>query len=98
MRKTHDKAQADLLVKSAVPRTPTILNEKQAAEYLGFAAGTLRVWRCCGRGPSFLKTPGLRGAVRYTTEDLDRFLAECRHVPSARANAERIFEKIKHRN
>ena len=40
----------------------------EAAELLGLSAGTLRVWRCQGKGPSYYK---VGNAVRYKVDDLE---------------------------
>ena len=39
----------------------SVLNERQAALYLGFSVHALRKWRSTGRGPRYMK---LRGADR----------------------------------
>lgn len=69
---------------------PELLNEKQAAEYIGMSVAFLR----CGRSrgvtgnrtptPPHLKT-GRR--VQYTRADLDAWLAERRVDPGARTRA-----------
>lgn len=41
------------------------LPPKLAAKLLGLSAKTLANWRVQGAGPTFIKSPGLRGAVRY---------------------------------
>jgi predicted DNA-binding transcriptional regulator AlpA len=46
-----------------------LLNEKQAAEYLGLSPATLSSWRCRKKGPRWVK---LGGAVRYDDADLSR--------------------------
>jgi excisionase family DNA binding protein len=50
-----------------------LLTEKQAAEYLGLARGTLSVWRCRRRYP--LRFIRVGRAIRYRQPDLDAFLA-----------------------
>lgn len=52
-----------------------LVDEKVAAEILGLAVQTLRNWRCCRRGPRYVK---LGRAVRYHLEDLDEFVQESR--------------------
>ncbi|MCP5246760.1 MAG: helix-turn-helix domain-containing protein [Burkholderiales bacterium] len=50
----------------------TLLNSKQAAEYLSVGVDTLSVWRCVGRySIPFIKVGRL---VRYRKSDLDAFL------------------------
>lgn len=41
------------------------LPPKLAAKLLGLSPKTLANWRVKGTGPAFIKSPGLRGAVRY---------------------------------
>jgi len=51
---------------------PVLLNEQQAAEYLGVAAGTLTVWRCTGRyNLPFVKVGRF---VKYKQSDLDKWI------------------------
>ena len=52
----------------------TLLNEKQVAEILGVSLAAVRRWRYENRGPRFHK---LGAAVRYSSEDLDSWLASC---------------------
>lgn len=55
-----------------VQRTRDLLDEKQAAEFLGVAPGTLSVWRSRGRYQlKFLKVGHL---VRYRRADLETWL------------------------
>ena len=52
-------------------KTKAILNEKEAAEYLGKKPGTLRQWRCDYKGPSYHK----KGRqIMYKKTDLDAWL------------------------
>ena len=46
------------------------LSSAEAAEYLGIAVGTTSVWRCVGKGPSYVK---IGRVVRYTPASLDEF-------------------------
>ena len=50
--------------------TPRLLNESEAAEFLGVSRKTLQGWRYRGLEPRFRK---LHGAVRYALEDLIEF-------------------------
>ncbi len=47
---------------------PRYMTTYEAAELLGLSAGTLRVWRCQGQGPSYYK---VGNAVRYKVDDLE---------------------------
>lgn len=59
-------------INELVQRTRDLLDEKQAAEFLGVAPGTLSVWRSRGRYQvPFVKVGHL---VRYRRGDLDAWL------------------------
>jgi predicted DNA-binding transcriptional regulator AlpA len=51
----------------------TLLNERQLSRLIGVSIGTLRAWRCEGKGPRFRKV----GAqlVRYTPSDIQEWLS-----------------------
>jgi len=49
-----------------------LLNENQAAEFLGYSVKTLQSFRWRKVGPQYLKLNG--GGVRYRPEDLDEFV------------------------
>ncbi len=51
-----------------------LIDEHQAANYLGLSVHTLRRWRLFRQGPSFIKVGNK--AVRYRVADLEAFLAE----------------------
>jgi len=59
---------------TAAPHRPapvnTYMTNKQAAEYLGIADGTLNKWRVTGGGPKFAK---IGGSVRYKVDELEAF-------------------------
>jgi hypothetical protein len=48
-----------------------LLNEKEAAKYLGVSVGMMRKWRLFRQGPAYLKMGRL---VRYTPADLTKFV------------------------
>ena len=48
-----------------------LLNEKEAAQYLGCSVGLMRKWRLFGQGPRVHKIGRL---VRYTQADLTEFV------------------------
>jgi hypothetical protein len=52
-------------------RIEEMLNEKDAAKYLGCSVGLLRKWRLLGEGPAFCKLGRL---VRYSEADLTAFV------------------------
>jgi hypothetical protein len=52
-----------------------LLNEHEAAAFLGLAVATLRRWRWSGGGPEFCKLGSARGsAVRYSPAALSAFV------------------------
>jgi len=57
-----------------------VLNEREAAQFLGVAVQTLRNWRSQRRGVPYLK---IGRAVRYRLEDLENFISDVRIVPEA---------------
>ncbi len=60
------------------PTRPTLLDEKQAAEFLGVAPQTLSNWRCSDRyGLSYVK---LGRAVRYRLDHLEKWLEARTHT------------------
>lgn len=52
---------------------PNLLNEAQAATYLGISPKTLQQWRWRGDGTPFIKLGGKM--IRYRKSDLDQFIA-----------------------
>jgi len=52
-----------------------LLNNREAAEYLGVAEKTTAKWRCHGGGPPYIK---IGGAIRYEQAELDRYIEKCR--------------------
>ena len=57
---------------------PSYMTTYEAADFLGFTAGTLRVWRCQGKGPSYYK---VGNAVRYKIDDVEAWKnANVKHV------------------
>lgn len=52
---------------------PLYMTTYEAADFLGFTAGTLRVWRSQGKGPNYYK---VGSAVRYEMDDLEAWKNE----------------------
>jgi predicted site-specific integrase-resolvase len=52
------------------------LNERELSEKIGVCSSTLRTWRSEGRGPSFIKAEGKKGAIRYKLEAVEKWLEE----------------------
>ena len=70
-----DMAKEQKKTKGSKPRYMTTY---EAAELLGLSAGTLRVWRCQGKGPSYYK---VGNAVRYKVDDLEAWKsANVKHI------------------
>ena len=67
-----------------------LLNEKEAAAYIGLAPATLRTWRCREIGPAYHRVSRGPNGIKYAVGDLDAYLAASRHVPSVRASVERV--------
>jgi hypothetical protein len=69
------------------PDRRRFLNTRQAAEYSGIPANTLRWMRYVDVGPKFYKP---RGRALYDVADLDAFMNSGRRVPSSvRASREK---------
>ena len=51
----------------------SMLNERDAAQYLGLSPNTLSTWRSRGGGPPFLRYSSR--CIRYRTVDLDEWVA-----------------------
>jgi hypothetical protein len=62
-----------------------LLTTTAVAEMLSVPEGTLRYWRKVGLGPSWVK---LEGSIRYTEEDVLRYIERNRRTPSVRAYME----------
>lgn len=61
-----------------------LVNERRAAEILGLQVRTLQQWRTSGRGVCYVK---IGGAVRYSLDDLDAFIAKSTVQSTAEADA-----------
>ena len=53
---------------------PQLLNESEAADFLGVSPRTLSNWRCRGGGPDYVKMGSK--AIRYRLDDLNEFIDE----------------------
>ena len=62
-----------------------LLTTSVVAEMLSVPDGTLRYWRKVGLGPSWVK---LEGSIRYTEDDVLRYIERNRRTPSVRAYME----------
>lgn len=54
------------------------MDEREAGDYLGFSANTLRMWRSEKTGPVYCK----KGGVKYRRKDLDDWMASNRVMTS----------------
>jgi excisionase family DNA binding protein len=62
------------MASTPVQNAPELLSSDQAAEYIGIAPVSLRIWRSTKRHPlPYLKVGGL---VKYRRTDLDRYLEQ----------------------
>jgi predicted site-specific integrase-resolvase len=59
-----------------------LLNEDEAAEFLGLSPNTLRSWRHTGKGPDFIR---MGGCVRYSVPALEAFVNSCTVSAAAEA-------------
>lgn len=57
----------------SVKNDDPLLNETEAAKYLGYQPRTLAGWRFKGGGPVFVRTS--RTSVRYRRSDLEAWIA-----------------------
>lgn len=56
----------------------TFLKDTEVAEMINVSVYTLRTWRERGRGPKFIKAEGKRGVVRYSIDDVLKWIEEAR--------------------
>lgn len=63
-------------LRETTSRRPSLLNRKEAADYLGVKEQTLACWACAGR----YRLPFVRVGrlVKYRQQDLDAFILENR--------------------
>jgi len=53
------------------------LSHREAAAEIGITPGTLRFWRCKGKGPRFIKLgPTKQAGVAYDSADIEAWLEE----------------------
>ena len=57
---------------------PTMMNEEQAAKYIGLSKRTLQAYRFKQKPPTFVK---MGKSVRYLKDDLDAFIEANRVEP-----------------
>lgn len=56
--------------------TPALLNNEAAAAALGISPVTLKIWRCKGKGPRFIKLGSSpRAGVVYDPADISAWIA-----------------------
>lgn len=59
---------------------PSLLSPIEASRQLGISEYTLRLWRCRGKGPKYIKFgTAKQSAVAYYEEDVIAWLAERRY-------------------
>lgn len=62
----------ETLARQPAGRASPWLDADDAAAYTGFTVGTLKTWRCRGRGPRYHVVNGR--LIRYHVSDLDAFM------------------------
>ena len=62
-----------------------LLTAKSVSEMLSVPDGTIRYWRKVGLGPPWIK---MEGSIRYTEQDVLRYIERNRRTPSVRAYME----------
>lgn len=62
-----------------------LLDTRAAAPRVGVSPGTLENWRVYGKGPKFIKTPGLRGKVLYDPADIEAWKEANRYQSTSEA-------------
>lgn len=65
--------------------TGPLLNEQQAAQFLGLSVKTLRRWRWAGRPPRYVK---LGASVRYDPADLVAYIEAGRRNSTSHSGRE----------
>lgn len=60
---------------------PSSMDSRQAGQYLGCSAASLRLWRATGKGPRYFRVGRL---VRYRRADLDAWTQEHSVAPERR--------------
>jgi hypothetical protein len=73
-----------VLITSTAADLDAVLNENQAAEFLGISVRTLQAWRVRGGGPNYCK---IGRSVRYQRRVLVSFLEEHRTSSTTEADA-----------
>lgn len=63
---------AEDLIKAIKNSKTRLLDEEEAAVYLGAKPSTLRIMRCKGKGAKYIKTDGL--GIKYDIRDLDAYI------------------------
>ena len=72
----HHQSDSQTLIEVV---TMKLLTPPEAAHLLAVQLGTLTKWRWAGSGPVFHRIGGpKRGAIRYSSADLDAFVAASR--------------------
>lgn len=67
-----------------------LLNENEVAIIMSLPAGTLRRWRCIGKGPCYIKLgTGPKARVRYDLEDITAYVEQGRRFPIRAGNTGR---------
>lgn len=69
--------------------TPTLLNNEAAAAALGISPVTLKIWRCKGKGPRFIKLGEAKQAgVVYDPADIEAWKAARKFASTSAASVQ----------
>jgi predicted site-specific integrase-resolvase len=71
---------------SAKRKSRQWVGEKVIAEMTGISLGTLRQWRCVGKGPVFYK---VEGRILYDVDEIEAYFDLNKRLPSVRENMEK---------
>lgn len=63
-----------------------VLNHNAAAAMIGIRPATLRIWRCKGKGPRFIKLGNSKqSGVCYDPADIEKWMAERKFASTSAA-------------
>lgn len=71
--------------------TDPLLTEAQAAAYRGLKPQTVRIERCRGKGPRYIRQGG---RIFYRRSDLERYLEACAVDPSAKQEERKLERSL----
>lgn len=66
-----------------------LLSTAQVAKLLGLSPQTLRLWRCLGKGPRYLRFGGLKSRAFYCLTDIDDWMQAHRYISTSEETVKR---------